>query len=462
MYTTIPIFITLLLAGFFIQARQGQEQGPAHVLEQYVHEALESNLSLQQERNAYEQSLQTLAQAKALFMPSAGISATYSLAQGGRSISIPVGDLLNPVYATLNQLTDSQMFPQIPNVSEQFLPNRFHETKLRVIQPLFNSDIWYNYKAQQQLVSVQEAKRLAFENELKGMVRDAYFDYLLATEAVRVYEGTLALLDEQVRVTGRYFAAQIVTKDAVYNVQLEKSKTEAQLVDAQKNERLARSYFNFLLNRDLGSEIMVDERFTNEEKSLPIFASDLEHLTAVALQSRNELMQLERAAEASNYLVKLNEADRILPNLSLIGDVGYQGFDYKFNGDQQFSMLVFSLQWDLFKGGARKSKYQSAVLQRSNLDTRQEELRKQIELQVLQAYEEAKTAAKSLKAAETGLRAAENSFRITQARFNQNQVLPIEFQQSQNNYTNAQLVYSIARFNLYKNLNQLDKTISQL
>ena len=462
MYTRIFTLLTLLFACIFAHAGQAQEQSTLPVLEQYVQEALQTNLSLQQERNAYEQSLQTLAQAKALFMPSAGISATYSLAQGGRSISIPVGDLLNPVYATLNQLTDSQMFPQIPNVSEQFLPNRFHETKLRVVQPLFNSDIWYNYKAQQQLVSVQEAKRLAFENELKGMVRDAYFDYLLAKEAVRVYEGTLALLDEQIRVTERYFAAQIVTREAVYNAQLEKSKTEAQLVEAQKNERLARSYFNFLLNRDLGSEIAVDERFSGGDKSPPVLASDLADLTEAALQSRSELKQLERAAEASNYLVKLNEADRILPNLSLIGDIGYQGFDYKFNGDQQFSMLIFSLQWDLFKGGARKSKYQSAVLQRSNLDTRQEELRKQIELQVLQAYEEAKTAAKGLEAAETGLRAAENSFRITQARFNQNQVLPIEFQQSQNSYTTARLGYSIARFNLFKSLNQLDKTINQL
>ena len=461
MYTRIRALTTLLLAGIFVHAGQAQE-GTVHVLEQYVNEALQSNLSLQQERNAYEQSLQTLAQSKALFVPSAGISATYSLAQGGRSISIPVGDLLNPVYATLNQLTDSQMFPPIPNVSEQFLPNRFHETKLRVIQPLFNSDIWYNYKAQQQLVSVQEEKRLAYENELKGMVREAYFDYLQVTDAVRVYEGTLTLLDEQVRVTERFFAAQIVTKDAVYNAQLERSKMEAQLVDAQKNERLAKSYFNFLLNRELASEILTDERFTSEGNGLPSFSSDLDALTDTALRSRSELAQLERAAEASNYLVKMNEANRILPNLSLIGDVGYQGFDYKFNGDQQFSMLIFSLQWDLFKGGARKSKYQSAVLQRSNLDTRQEELRRQIELQVMQAYEEAKTAAKNLETAETGLRAAENSFRITQARFDQHQVLPIEFQQSQNNYTNAQLGYSIARFNLYKCLNQLDKTINQL
>ncbi len=455
MYIKLTLLTLLLLLGGTTHARQ------ENVLEQYVQQALSSNLVLKQEQNSYEQSLQSLAQAKALFLPSAGVSATYSLAQGGRNISIPVGDLLNPVYATLNQLTDSQMFPQIPNVSEQFLPNRFHETKLRVVQPLFNSDIWYNYKAQQQMVSVQEAKRLAYENELKAMVRDAYFSYLQATEGVQVYERSLELLAEQVRVTESFFAAQMVTKDVVYNAQLDQSKMEAQLMEAKKNRLLAQSWFNFLLNRELTAGIVLDQRFMQDEQ-LPVVSDDVNELTRQALLARNEMKQLQRANEAASYVIKLNDAGRLMPNLAVIGDVGYQGFDYKFNGDQQFSMLIFNLQWDLFKGGARNARYQTAVLQKASLEHQEQLLHQQIGLEVMQAYEEAKTAAKSLEVAEFSLAAAENAFRITQARFNQNQVLPIEFQQSQNNYTNAQLGYSIARFNLYKRINQLEKAVNQL
>jgi outer membrane protein len=463
MYTKVTLLTSfLILTGIASIARQNEVTDQGGVLDRYVAEALASNLTLKQENLAYEQSLQSLAQSKALFMPSAGISATYSLAQGGRKINFPIGDLLNPVYATLNQLTDSQQFPQVSNEEIQFLPNRFHETKLRVIQPLFNSDIWYGYKAQQQMVTVQQAKRQAYETQLKGMVRDAYFSYLQSIEAIKIYESSLSLLDEQVRVTERFFDAQLVTKDAVYNAQLERSKIETQLNDAHKSEHLARAYFNFLLNRDLDEVIDIDSQLTGDFVLPQAQADDASSLTDVALQQRHELEQVQQAGEATNYLIKMNEASRLMPNLAVIGDLGYQGFDYKFNSDQQFGMLIFSLQWDLFKGGARKAKYQSAMLQKSSLETQEEQLKKQIELQVIQAYEEARLAVSNLSNAEYALKTSESSFRITQARFQQNQVLPLEFQQSQLNYTNARLGYSIAKYNLLKSVNEVDKVINSL
>ncbi|CAD5258969.1 MULTISPECIES: TolC family protein [unclassified Imperialibacter] len=463
MYTKVTLLtVFVFFSGIASFARQNEAGASGGVLERYVAEALAANLTLKQENLAYEQSLQSLAQSKALFMPSAGISATYSLAQGGRKISFPIGDLLNPVYSTLNQLTDSQQFPQVNNEEIQFLPNRFHETKLRVVQPLFNSDIWYGYKAQQQMVTVQQAKRQAYETQLKGMVREAYFSYLQSVEAIRIYESSLNVLDEQVRVTQSFFDAQLVTKDAVYNAQLERSKMDTQLNDARKNEHLARAYFNFLLNKELDAAIEVDSQFSGDFALPQAIVENTGNLTELALQQRNELQQVQQAQEATNYLIKLNEANRIMPNLAVIGDLGYQGFDYQFNGDQQFSMLIFSLQWDLFKGGARKAKYQSAVLQKTTLETQEDQLKKQIELQVIQAYEEARSAANNLSSAEYALKTSESAFKITQSRFQQNQVLPLEFQQSQLNYTNARLSYSIAKYNLLKSVNEVDKVINSL
>lgn len=460
MYTKMTLVtIFLLVQGAASQAWQSEGQG---ILDQYVSEALAGNVALKQENIAYEQSLQTLAQSKALFMPTAGISATYTLAQGGRRIDFPIGDLLNPVYNTLNLLTDSQQFPQVNNEEIQFLPHRFHETKLRVVQPLFNSDIWYGYKAQQQMVSVQEAKREAYVTQLKGMVREAYFSYLQALEAVRIFESSATLLQEQVRVTEKFFEAQLVTRDAVYNAQLEQSKIDMQLNDARKNEHLAQAYFNFLLNRELNADILIDPQFAGDFTSPVLMSDNMEELADQALSQRSEIRQVQQAEEANNYLIKLNDASRVMPNLAVVGDLGYQGFDYKFDGDQQFGMLIFSLQWDLFKGGARKAKYQSAVLQKSSLEARETELKQQIALQVIQAYEEAHSAAANLSNAAYALRAAESGFKITQSRFQQNQVLPLEFQQSQLNYTNSQLSYSIAKYTLLKSMNEVDKVINSL
>ncbi|MEL6843559.1 MAG: TolC family protein, partial [Bacteroidota bacterium] len=103
-------------------------------LERYVAEGLESNLSLQQKALSVEKSRQALREARGLFMPQVSLQASYSLAGGGRALEFPIGDLLNPVYATLNQLTGSEQFPtNLENVNEQFAPNNFQETKLRVV-----------------------------------------------------------------------------------------------------------------------------------------------------------------------------------------------------------------------------------------------------------------------------------------------------------------------------------------
>lgn len=441
----------------FGKLASAQDEG---VLDRYIKEAISSNLVLKQEILQYEQSLQALSKAKALFMPSVGVRASYSLAEGGRTINVPFGDLMNPVYSTLNDLTGSSNFTAIQNEEIQFLPNRFHETKVQVVQPIFNSNIWYGYKVQERIAMSQDAQKRSYETELRSMVKDAYFSYLQAMDAIDIYERSLEVLDEQVRVSQHFVDAQMITKDAVYNAQLEKSKTETQLTDARRNMKLTKAHFNFLLNRELYAEIVLDPRFTDEFTTDALIPPGMQDLEVMALQQRNELKQMQQAGKAAQYLVEQSGASRVLPSMSVIGDIGYQGFHYTFSNDQQFFMVMFSLQWDLFKGGARNADYQSAVIQQHILETQEEQLKKQIEFQVIQAYEESRTAFINLSSAEQGLKTARNAYEITSARFNQNQVLPLEYQQSQLNYTRAQLNQSIAKYNLLKSINQIEKAVN--
>ena len=147
------------------------------ILDQYIAEGLQNNQQLLQESLAVTSSQLALSESKGLFLPTVNLQSDYTLADGGRTINFPIGDLLNPVYSTLNQMTGTDQFPTIENVNEQFFPNNFHDTKIRVIQPLFNSDIYYNQKAQQQLLKASEAKKAAYEEELKKEIKVAYYNY---------------------------------------------------------------------------------------------------------------------------------------------------------------------------------------------------------------------------------------------------------------------------------------------
>ena len=60
------------------------------------------------------------------------------------------------------------------------------------------------------------------------------------------------------RVSQKLFAAQKVTQDAVYRAESELASIEQQEMETRNNLDVSRSYFNFLLNRPLITDIEVD------------------------------------------------------------------------------------------------------------------------------------------------------------------------------------------------------------
>lgn len=147
------------------------------LLDAYVTEGLKNNLQLLQENLSVDQRWTAIQEARGQFLPAVSFQADYTLS-GGRSIALPIGDLLNPVYNTLNQITGSSDFPTaLENVNEQFLPNNFHDTKVRVIQPILNTDLYHNLNIRENELAAQEAQREAFRNQLVKDIKLSYFNY---------------------------------------------------------------------------------------------------------------------------------------------------------------------------------------------------------------------------------------------------------------------------------------------
>ncbi len=430
----------------------------SQVLEAYIQQGLKNNLQLQQEQLNYERSVENLAQAKALFMPYLSVNGSYQLADGGRKITVPVGDLVNPVYTTLNQLTGTNKFPQISNSSTNFLATHFHDSKVRVIQPLFNPEIYFNYKAQKDLITVQQAQKKAYENQLKFEITSAYYQYLQSGEALSILKNTRSLLNELLKVNQKLVANAKATKEVVLNSEYEINKTEQQIAENEKNFLVAQAYFNFLLNREINSTIEKDSTLALAINESEAIAS----LTNTALQQRQELQQLQNGLRASEQLIGLARGNAFLPKINAVGDVGYQGFNYTFKSDQQYWLVQFGLTWDLFKGGEKKARTQQARIDYRIIENKMEQLKKQIELQVVQAYYELESGKQAYAASQSGVKSSEKSFQIIRAKYNEGQVILLEYLDAQNKFTAAQLTNSINQYELLRRAAALQKTISNL
>src|SRR5215831_4373184 len=184
-------------------------------LEQYIKIGLDSNLALRQKNFDLQKSRLDLKRAEALFFPQVSFNADYTLANGGRKQDIPIGDLLNNVYSTLNQLTASNKFPQVANQNIQFLPNNYHDTRIQVSLPVVNTDIHYNRAIKGDLVKAQQAEVDIYKRELVKNIKTAYFQYLQAEKAVNIYSNALSLTHENLRVSEKLVQNAVATQEVI-------------------------------------------------------------------------------------------------------------------------------------------------------------------------------------------------------------------------------------------------------
>jgi outer membrane protein len=427
----------------------GQITSP--VLESYIQEGLKNNLALRQETLEIEKAQENVKQAKANFSPKITFAPNYTLAAGGRRLAFPVGDLLNPVYFTLNRLTNSNSFPQIENVNEQLAPNNFHDTKFTFQYPIYNTDIRYNLLIQRDLLTAQEARKRIVENEVRYNITIAYLQYLQTLEAQKIFEVSRKVLNDFVKLNEKLVSNNVATKDVVYSAEYEVSKIDQQVAAMDKNRNIAKAYLNFLMNRDFGTEIQVDSIFLDADTQKDILAAREQ-----SIMNRQEISQLKANIQATESAIKLQQMNAFRPQIFVGGSTGFQGMGYTFK-DQAYAIGQIGLNWDVFHGYEKKSKIQQAKIQKNLLETKLDEVQKQIQLQVSQAYFEWEAARKTLPTAKDGTIKADKYFKVVDSRYRNGQAILIEYLRAQNEVITARLQESLTKYDILLKKAMLDK-----
>ncbi len=411
------------------------------VLEEYIQTGLRSNTALQQQTLDLQKATEAVREAKGLFYPTVQFVANYTVAAGGRRIGFPIGDILNPVYANLNQLNErlapgSPQYPtNLENVNEQFLPNNFHETKVKFSYPLYNTDVRYNRQIKEQVVQSKSAQKAAYEQQLRYQISEAYLQYLQSLEAEKIIVNTKAVLTELRRFNESLVKNNVATREVVSTADYELSKIDNENFSLKTKQNTARAYFNFLVNRDLQAEVTVDTAILRG--TLPVYAR--EEMIQQALGKRQEFNALRAGQAAAELDIIRNEANRKRPDAYIGGEMGFQGFGYTFNSEQAYILTQVGVTYDIFNGGQTKSKTQQAKIEAEKIRTQFTEAQQQISLQVTLAWNELEAAKNAWATNQRGLRAAEEVFRIVNNKYRAQQALLIEFLDAQNRVQTAKL-----------------------
>ncbi|MCK4835628.1 MAG: TolC family protein [Candidatus Aminicenantes bacterium] len=454
------LFLILVVVGLTLASKEltvSGVDGFKNVLDHYIELGLKNNLVLKQEEFSLKKSLLALKEARGMFLPKISIEARYSLAGGGRIIEFPVGELMNPVYESLNQLLGIHNQPaQFPTDIEDeiipFLRPREHETKIRLVQPIFQPRIYYNIKIKSNLRKIQQARIDTFKRQLISDIKTAYFTYLKTLKIKELLNTTRELLEENLNVSLSLYRNHKATEEIVFRSKAELSRIDQKIAEAEKNIKLSAAYFNFLINQPLDNEISVvpEGKILFKDKLNP------KELEDHAINHRTEFLQIQGAIDAASNHIRL-QGSLFLPSVSAVLDYGFQGESYRFTGEDDFWMASMVLSWNIFNGFQDSAKKIQAKIERKKLQTQLFELQQKIRMQVREAYHNLVVAQKTIQSTNDGLNSRKEAFHIISKKYEQGMVPQIEYIQARDNYTHAGINNIIAVFDYHIKEAQLER-----
>jgi outer membrane protein TolC len=439
------------------------EQG----LQQLVDEALAANLELSASDAAVRQRLAALDQARARYLPVVDFAARYSVADGGRTIEFPVGDLLNPVYATLDQILVSQgkppQFPRVRNETIEFLRDREQETKLVVAQPIYEPRIGPAIDANRARLASSEADRAALRGQVVRDVKQAYYRWLALQQAVVVLDATLDATRANLAANESLYRNGKVTRDLVFRAEADVLEIEQERLATDSRVRIARSYVNLLRNAPLDRPLPpaeIDAQTVERFRTILLQGLAGRRLESARLQElagerRQELRSLDSAIDASLAQQDLARA-AFRPTLGFGAEAGYQGEDYGFGQDEEYVLASLVLRWNAYRGGADQAALREARALTDQLRAARDLAGQRVALEVQQAVENFEVAEASLETAAKRAQAAQGAFDITSRKRDLGQVSQAEFIDARRANTDAQLNVTRVRAEYLARLAELE------
>ncbi|HZV44093.1 MAG TPA: TolC family protein [Saprospiraceae bacterium] len=414
------IFITLPLS--LLQSQS--------VLDRYVEEAINNNLSVKEKKLLEQRELYSLERAGKEAGPEVRLLTSYTLAAGGRTIELPVGDLLNDVYSSLENLT-GQPFPQVENQSVDLLPNNFYDFRFRITQPILQPEIKYNKLIQQEEVNLAGLMTDQTTRDLVRDVKTAYLQWMRAHDAIEIIDQGAVLLTENKRITESLIRNGSGLPSALIRIEAEITNVEAQRQRVVNDMANAAAFFNFLLERPGESVIEVDS-----------FPSVPQLPDSLNVATREELQQIKTTNQIQSLALTLEEK-HFAPRLGVQVDLGSQDFIDDWGpyvlGGVQLEIPI----WDNKKSSLKRQEWEASI---ASVDTRYQYTREAYETQLTAEIRSLESDLAIYNSYTASLNSNQRYYTETARRYKEGLSNYIELLDARTEITNTKLLQNLAKY----------------
>lgn len=313
--------------------------------------ALEKNLDYKDQQLRTAISTKNIAIAKSYLFPTLKFENNYFVANGGRKIKFASGDLINPIYNELYQLTGNSNYNRtIPNFEEQFYPNNFYRSAFNISWAMVSKKAIFKYRSAQKL---SEISAIQLELSKKSLIKDvkiSYFEFYKVNKLLTFQDTLITYLNNVLFKTKKLVQYGYAAKIDIDQLKYEIAMQEQRKLELISNRDILQKQFSSLL----GTSDFVCS-FNDDDGNIDNFQIDSEN----DIKTKQELKVYELNQELIEF--DKNSNNNWIPEVSLSLKSGFEGGINAINSDTDYFYLgALNLNWSLFEG--RRAKYSKEQL----------------------------------------------------------------------------------------------------
>ncbi len=332
---------------------------------------------------------------------------------------------------------------------------------ISVNQTIFNGgyDI-FNYSRSR---AMKNSSEYTFENTKQTIiyvVKERYYNLLAAEKLLGVAEETLLSSEEAYKRAQVLFEVGKASKSDVLKAEVQLETSRLNLIQSQNNLSIAQASLNHILGLDVDDQIDVVDNL-----DVPEMEVRYEDAMESAVHYHPNLISQHYNVQASKANVHM-AVGQYLPSVSVF--YGYNWRHRNFNMiknifDSDYSWYAgVSLSMPIFQGFSRIANLSSAKLNYQSSVEAFEQTKRDIALEVKQAYFDVQQAKKSIEVTNNQVASAEEDLRLNREKYNLGSGTMLELIDAQVSYTTAQSDHIQSLYTYKKAIARLQQTMGTL
>jgi outer membrane protein TolC len=248
--------------------------------------------------------------------------------------------------------------------------------------------------------------------QVKLGIAERYVAVLRASSAVGVAESDVASLRAHLEDVEDMYRNGSVPRNDFLAASVSLADAEQRQLQAANARDIAEAAYNRALGRDLTAAVNLDETLPQVDRRLG--GTDLEAITALAVDHREELDRLEAAEAVLSARSAATEAQR-RPQIGLTG--GYYRIENDVLNRDDFWTVGVGVQWQLFDSGRRRGRADALALQSAAARDERQDLESIVHLEVRQAWLARGEAERRVGLAAAAVDQADENLRVARDRY---------------------------------------------